>query len=118
MVSIFTRAKALSTARPAACVVAAFALSVVTLTAADAEMSGTGGCVGGRGGFNCAFRAGPPGDPYIRPVPQPENDGDKDRAAARDRKWIEHCRPTIAQDRYGVPRYHYAAVGCEFGVIE
>jgi hypothetical protein len=51
-------------------------------------------------------------------VPQPENDGDKDRAAARDRKWIEHCRPTIAQDRYGVPRYHYAAVGCEFGVIE
>jgi hypothetical protein len=24
----------------------------------------------------------------------------------------------VFQDRYGVPRYEYAAPGCEFGVIE
>jgi hypothetical protein len=51
-------------------------------------------------------------------VPQPDNEADKERAAARDHKWIERCRPTIAQDHYGVPRYHYVAEGCEFGVIE
>jgi hypothetical protein len=51
-------------------------------------------------------------------VPQPENDADKERAASRDRKWIERCHPTIVQDRYGVPRYRYVAERCEFGVIE
>jgi hypothetical protein len=51
-------------------------------------------------------------------VPQSENEAEKERATARDRKWIDRCHPTIAQDRYGVPRYHYAALGCEFGVIE
>jgi hypothetical protein len=110
VVSIFTRAKT--------CMLAASTLSVITLTAADADMVGVGGCVGGKGLVNCVVRVGPAGDPYIRTVPQPENDVDKERAAARDRKWIEHCQPTIAQDRYGVPRYHYAAAGCEFGVIE
>jgi hypothetical protein len=31
---------------------------------------------------------------------------------------MDRCRPSVRQDRYGVPRYHYAARGCEFGVIE
>jgi hypothetical protein len=110
VVSIFTRAK---TYFPAALM-----LSVMTLTTADADMVGVGGCVGGRGSVNCVVRVGPAGDPYIRTVPQPDNDADKERAAARDRKWIDRCHPTIAQDRYGVPRYNYTVAGCEFGVIE
>jgi hypothetical protein len=110
VVSIFTRAKT--------CVLAASTLSAITLTAADADTVGVGGCVGVKGSVNCVVRVGPAGDPYIRTVPQPENEADKERAAARDRKWIERCHPTIAQDRYGVPRYHYVAAGCEFGVIE
>jgi hypothetical protein len=109
-VSILTRAKVH--------LLAASALSVVTLTAADADTVGVGGCTGGRGSINCVFRVGPAGDPYIRTVPQPENETDKERATARDHKWIDRCHPTIAQDRYGVPRYRYAAAGCEFGVIE
>jgi hypothetical protein len=116
VVSIFTRAKALSVSLPAASILAASALSVVTLTAADADM--VRGCVGGWGAFNCVVRVGPLGDPYVRTVPQSENEAEKERAAARDHQWIERCHPTIAQDRYGVPRYHYAAWGCEFGVIE
>jgi hypothetical protein len=51
-------------------------------------------------------------------VPQPVTEADKERATARDHRWIDRCHPTIAQDRYGVPRYHYTAAGCEFGVIE
>jgi len=110
VVSIFTRAKT--------CVLAASTLAAITLTAADADTVGVGGCVGVKGSVNCVVRVGPAGDPYIRTVPQPENEADKERSAARDRKWIERCHPTIAQDRYGVPRYHYVAAGCEFGVIE
>jgi hypothetical protein len=109
-VSIFTRAKTY--------ILAASAMSVMTLTAADADMVGVGGCVGAPGAVNCVVRVGPASDPYIRAVPQPENEADKERSAARDRRWIERCHPTIAQDRYGVPRYHYVAAGCEFGVIE
>jgi hypothetical protein len=117
-VSIFSRAKASSAFWPAACIVAAFTLLVITLTAAYADTLAVGGCVGAPGAINCAVRVGPAGDPYIRTVPQPETEADREQAAARDRKWIDRCHPTIAQDRYGVPRYHYTAAGCEFGVIE
>lgn len=112
MVSAFIRAKTLCAFAPAAFVVA------VSLTNAQADTLGVGGCVGGGGAFNCVVRIGPAGDPYVRTIPQPQTDADRERTEARDRKWIDRCRPTIAQDRYGVPRYHYAALGCEFGVIE
>ncbi len=113
MVSVFSRAKTLSVFAPSACIIA-----VLFLTAAHADTVGVGGCVGSRGAFNCVVRVGPAGDPYVRTIPQPQTDADRERAEARDRKWIDRCHPTIAQDRYGVPRYHYAAWGCEFGVIE
>ena len=117
---IFNRASAPSALWPIAPIAAAFALSVITLTAAyaAADTLAVGGCVGAPGAVNCVVRVGPAGDPYIRTVPQPDTEAEKERAAARDRKWIDRCRPVIAQDRYGVPRYHYAAAGCEFGVIE
>ena len=78
-----------------------------------------GGCVGSaRVHLTALADWGRPGDPYIRTVPQPADRGGRTHAAERDRKWIDRCQPTIAQDRYGVPRYHYSAAGCEFGVIE
>ncbi len=118
MVSIFSRAKTLSVYRPAAYILGASALSFVTLTIAVADTVRVESCVGSGGASNCVERIGPAGDPYIRNVPEPATDADRERAAERDRKWIDRCHPTIAQDRYGVPRYHYAAWGCEFGIIE
>jgi hypothetical protein len=97
---------------------AAVALSAITLTPARADWIRFGGCAGGWGSYNCVEREGPAGDPYIRLVPAPDDEVGKEQAATRDRKWMERCRPVIAQDRYGVPRYRYAAPGCEFGVVE
>jgi hypothetical protein len=124
--SIFRRLKASSISRHAAYAGAAFALSsvglmaaaIVALPSAYADTLGVGGCVGAVGQFNCVVRVGPAGDPYVRTVPEPDSQAEKERSAERDRRWIDRCRPVVAQDRYGVPRYHYAAPGCEFGVIE
>lgn len=93
-------------------------LMAVTLCAAHADGIAVGGCVGGQGALNCVARWGSAGDPFIRKVPEPTDDAERQRAAERDRKWEQRCHPIIAQDRYGVPRYQYAAAGCEFGVIE
>lgn len=77
-----------------------------------------GGCIGGGGAVNCVVRWGEAVDPYIRTVPQPADETERTRAADRDRQWEQRCKPVIFQDRYGVPRYQYAAAGCEFGVIQ
>lgn len=98
---------------------AALTFAVITFTAARADDKLiVGGCTGTRGAANCVLRIGPAGNPFIRTVPQPTDSADKEQAAARDQKWMERCRPVIVQDRYGVARYHYAAAGCEFGIIE
>jgi hypothetical protein len=97
---------------------AALALSALVLGVARADTLWVGGCTGGHGAGNCVLLESSGGDPHIRTVPEPQADADKERAAERDRKWLERCQPVIAQDRYGVPRYEYAARGCEFGVIE
>jgi len=93
-------------------------LSAVTWISARAENFAVGGCLGTRGEINCAVRWGEAGDAYVRQVPQPVTEADKTRATERDRKWLSRCRPVIAQDGYGVPRYHYSAAGCGFGVLE
>jgi hypothetical protein len=116
VVLIFNRARLLSASWRAAYAGAALTLPLVTLAYADTLY--VGGCVGAPGTVSCVLRVGPAGDPYIRAVPQPENDADKRRATERDQQWLQRCRPIVAQDRYGVPRYHYAAAGCEYGVIE
>ena len=113
---IFNRARLLSASWRAAYAGAALTLPLVTLAYADTLY--VGGCVGAPGAVSCVLREGPAGDPYVRAVPQPENEAEKARATERDQKWLQRCRPIVAQDRYGVPRYHYAAAGCEFGVIE
>jgi hypothetical protein len=74
-------------------------------------------CVGQYGAFSCATVWGWAGDPHIRTVPSPGSAQKEAEFAKRDRKWLARCRPVVEQDRYGVSRYHYAAPGCEFGVI-
>jgi hypothetical protein len=114
----FNPAKASFGLRPIACVIRALVLTTITLSSAHADKLYVGGCVGGWGAGNCVLRIGPAGDPYIRLVPQPGSEVEKARAAERDRAWESRCQPVIAQDRFGVPRYYYAAPGCEFGVIQ
>jgi hypothetical protein len=105
-------------ARRLACAIGALALTFAAMTSAHAGTLWVGGCTGSAGAANCVLRETSPGDPYVRLVPKPESDEDKAQLAERDRKWLARCRPVIEQDRYGVPRYLYAARGCEFGVIE
>jgi hypothetical protein len=57
-------------------------------------------------------------NPHIRTVPEPESDEDEEAAEARDKRWVRHCRPVIRPDAYGVPTYHYARPGCEYGRVD
>jgi hypothetical protein len=84
---------------------------------AAADYIRSSNCVGAAGMSSCITRWSSGGDPHIIEVPQPLSQDERDRAAARDRKWVARCKPVIHQDRYGVPRYYYAAPGCEFGRI-
>jgi hypothetical protein len=56
--------------------------------------------------------------PHVIHVPPPVSEEARSAAEARDRRWEQRCRPSIRQDRYGMPRYVYAAAGCEFGVLD
>jgi hypothetical protein len=110
------RPAALALARSFARVVVVIGLSAATLASAHAAGIGGSSCVGGSGNFNCVARWAFPGDPYIRPVPEPFSEADKAQAATRERRWLIHCHPVIAHDAYGVARYQYAARGCEYGI--
>jgi hypothetical protein len=57
-------------------------------------------------------------NPHVIHVPLPVSDEARAAAEARDRRWVARCRPAIQQDHYGMPRYIYAAAGCEFGVLD
>ncbi len=118
MLTFFSCRAVFSASWSASRIGAAAAFYLVTWSSAYADGMAVGGCVGGQGSLNCVVRWGEAGDPYVRLVPQPTDQAEKDRAAQRDQKWQERCRPTVAQDYYGVPRYRYSAPGCEFGVIE
>jgi hypothetical protein len=118
---ILYRAKAAFVARRAVCAGAAALLPAITFMPAApayADKLIVSGCVGSWGAGNCVTRKGPAGDPYVRLVPTPDDQAEKARTTERDHRWMDRCRPIIAQDRYGVPRYRYVAPGCEFGVIE
>jgi hypothetical protein len=118
----FTDTRASSAARfGAAAMLSAVMLvfaSAMTRTSAQAADVVTGGCIGGWRGYNCATGWAPAVDPFIRIVPQPLGRAEQARAIERDHKWLARCRPIVAQDTFGVSRYHYAAPGCEFGVGE
>ena len=100
---------------------AMLALPLITFASmhpARAEGVRLDGCAASRNADGCATIWAPLGDPYIRKVPQPRNEAERARAGEEDRRWVARCRPTLRQDRYGVPRYQYARPGCEFGVGE
>lgn len=77
----------------------------------------TSGCTGSYGAFSCTTLWGVANDPHIRAVPVASSPHEKAAIADRDRKSVARCHAVIKQDRYSVSRYHYAAPGCEFGVI-
>jgi hypothetical protein len=97
---------------------AALAISFALGPARAGPIDSTTSCVGGYGVFSCSTTWGKAGDPYIRSVPSSISAEQSPELVERDRKWIARCRPVIVHDRYGVSRYHYAAPGCEFGVID
>jgi hypothetical protein len=86
-------------------------------TAVRADGMAVGGCVGTHYSVTCVTRWGGYSDPYIRLVPK-QTEAEKARSAEHDHKWQVRCKPAVFQDAYGVPRYEYAAPGCEFGVVE
>jgi hypothetical protein len=105
-----------SASRSVAQLGAAIILSVVTFRSAEAGGVVNLSCVAGARSFNCVAQYATAGDPYVRTVPEALGEGEKAHVAARDRKWVTHCRPVVEYDRYGVARYQYAAPGCEYGL--
>ena len=92
--------------------------------AQDSEVNGKSGvsvknCVGGYRGFSCvtSWRRGDL-NPHIIGVPQPVSEQERAEMRQRERQWVARCRPVVRQDEYGVPRYSYAARGCEFGKLD
>ncbi|MCC6887237.1 MAG: hypothetical protein IT536_01660 [Hyphomicrobiales bacterium] len=82
-----------------------------------ADVVQTTNCYGTWDLESCVIAAGPRRSPHVIAVPAGSAE---ERAAmeARDRRWVERCRPTIRQDRYGMPRYSYASPGCAFGRLD
>jgi hypothetical protein len=98
---------------------AALAALPLSLTPAPADSVKTFSCVGSRGAVSCtATRRDGPFNPHIVAVPAPATEEERAQADARDRRWVERCRPAIRQDALGVPRYVYSAPGCEFGRLD
>lgn len=99
-------------------VTALVATLIATGSSAEAGGLRDTNCVGTRSSSNCVTRWGPAVDPYIRLVPETMDEAEKAHLAARDRRWLSRCRPSVVHDSYGVSRYRYSAPGCEFGVGE
>jgi len=96
-----------------AVMVVALSSAPLTVTPAKAGGAWVGACVGNwwSGGV-CVeqWSRGYGSLHHLRPTPE-----DDAAAAERERRWAAHCRPVVKQDALGVPRYQYAAPGCEFG---
>jgi hypothetical protein len=112
-VSVSASRRAETATRATVRIGAALVLSILAQTAANAGSASNDSCSSRWTGFNCAEQSA---DPYVRIVPEPIGETQKAQFAARDRRWVDHCHPTVQFDRYGVARYRYAATGCEFGV--
>ena len=101
---------------------AAFAVPVMLATVEPSYAGGSGNlsCVGSGRSFTCAAQwgAGGGGFPQVTYLPGPRDEREAAALAARERQWVDRCRPVIRQDAYGVGRYQYAAAGCEYGKSE
>ena len=60
---------------------------------------------------------GPPGMSATAPAPPAQRNGiwTGYEGSARDRAWVEACKPQIVTNREGIDRYAYAKRGCEYG---
>lgn len=106
----------------------AFSLLALSMMAAPArpepvpggvrERATTVHCIGRWGSVSCIRFRRAWIHPHIARVPQPVSEQDRADAEARDRRWVERCQPVIRQDQYGMPRYTYAAAGCEYGRLD
>jgi hypothetical protein len=74
-------------------------------------------CFRTRGSVSCVAQWGPGRDPHIRKIPSARDAEEEAAIAEREKRWAARCRPVVRQDQYGVGRYHYAAPGCEYGVM-
>jgi hypothetical protein len=68
------------------------------------------------GTFTCTTAWGSGnGIPQVVHMPAPADESGRAAAAERIRAWEAYCQPQLRYDRYGVGRYVYRVVGCEFG---
>jgi hypothetical protein len=75
-------------------------------------------CVGAGDSYSCVTSwSRAPKDPHSAKVPDLDS-RELAEARIREQRWLARCRPVVHQDRFGVPRYQYAAAGCEFGKYE
>jgi hypothetical protein len=97
----------------------ALAVLLAVPAAVEPAFAGSGSlaCVRSRGILACASQWNLNGNPPVQAAPAARDPREDAEAAERERRWVARCRPVIRQDQYGVPRYHYAAPGCEYGVI-
>jgi hypothetical protein len=89
----------------------AASMLAVALSPAWADGVRSTNCVAFRGMLSCTTK-------WQRWEPKelpPPTEQELAEMRERERIWTERCRPVIKQDALGVPRYTYAAPGCEFG---
>jgi hypothetical protein len=96
----------------------AFAALALSIDPAQAGSVRTFSCFGTWGSVSCVATRGAAGDPNVIQAPEPASDEERSAADLRDKRWFARCRPLVQQDKYGVPRYVYAAEGCEYGRLD
>lgn len=112
----------MSNRKPTAAAAGLVALAMLAvplmLSPARADGARSRSCVGAGDSYTCvtSWRHGAT-DPNTTAVPAPTPQ-ELTESRNRERRWLARCRPVVRQDAYGVPRYHYAAAGCEFGKYE
>ena len=91
-------------------------LSVLNVPIAEAD-STFENCVTSGWSVTCAevWGGGGGGLGRVILIPGPHTDEERAGLSDRDRRWTARCQPSMRYDRYGVARYTYTAVGCEFG---
>ena len=104
---------------------AALALLALSMLSAPARSEPIGGvhidsCFGSIfGSRSCisTFRGGWR-NPHVIAVPVAQSPEERAAADARDRRWVERCRPVSQRDLFGMQRYRYSQPGCEFGGLD
>ena len=84
---------------------------LVMQPAARADGIRTGNCVWVGGLLSCTEKW----QRWDPEPPRPPTEQELAEARERERQWQARCRPVVRHDEFGVPRYAYAAPGCEYG---